>query len=123
ARLRFARHLDGLAGDVVFPAVIRTAQAALFVAAEPEGDTAVRAELVDEAVTAFRVPERQEPLGEDLDAHRRAVVAWKLLREKPRQPVATEELPHRRPPTRLGQQFVDLGAQHGRPRPFASLEE
>ena len=123
ARLRLARHLDGLAGDVVLPAVIRAAQAALLVPAEPERDAAVRAELVDQAVTALGVPEREEPLREDLDPHRRTVVLWKLLRQQHGLPVATEELPHRRPRTRLGQQFVDLGAQHGRPRPFASLEE
>src|SRR5262249_39058484 len=118
--LRLARHLDRLAGDVVLPAVIRAAQAALLVPAEPEGDAPVRAELVDEAITPPGVAERQEPLRQELDPHRRAVVVGKLLREKHRLPVATEELPHGRPWTRLGQQLVDLGAQHGRLRPFAS---
>ena len=60
--LRLRRDLDALAGDVVLPAVVRAAQPALLVAAEPERDAAMRAELVDQAEAALRVAEGDQLL-------------------------------------------------------------
>jgi len=50
------------------------AQAAFFVAAEPERDAAMRAELVDQAVFAVAVAKGEQPLGQELHPHRRAFV-------------------------------------------------
>ena len=110
ARLR--RHLDALAGHVEFPAVIGAAQAALLVAAEPQRDAAMGAELVDQAVAALAVAERNEPLGQELHPHRRAVVFRQFLGEQRRRPIAAEQLPHRRPRSGLGDEIVLIGSEH-----------
>ena len=62
---RLRRHFDALPGMVVFPAVIGAAQPVLLVAAEPERDAAMRAELVDQAVASLGVAEgeRAAPRG------------------------------------------------------------
>jgi len=57
--------------DVVLPAVIGATQAAFLVAAEPERDPAVRAELVDEAEAAAAVAEGDQRFRQELHAHRR----------------------------------------------------
>src|ERR1700685_2100773 len=51
-------HLDALAGDVVFPAVIGAAQPVLLVAAEPQRHAAMGAELVHHAAAAKGVGKR-----------------------------------------------------------------
>src|SRR5438105_7216559 len=109
AELRVAQlgwDLDALAGHVVLPAVIRTAQPVLLVAPEPERYAAVRAELVDESQPVLRVAERDQALAEDLHPHRRAVGLRQLFGEERRQPVAAEKLAHRRVWTGSAQQFV-----------------
>src|SRR5204862_7683371 len=100
------RNLDALAGDVICPAVIRTAQAALLVAAEPERHAAVGAELVDQPETVPGVAKCDEALREQLDPHRRAIRLGQLLGEQRRQPVAPEELAHRRARAGARQKFV-----------------
>ena len=77
---RLGRHLDALAGDIVFPAMIGAAQAGLLVAAEPERNAAMRAELVDQAVAPLGVAEREQALGQELDPHRRAFVFRQFAR-------------------------------------------
>jgi hypothetical protein len=94
--------------------VVRAAQAAVLVAAEPQGRAAVRAELVDEAVLALAVPEGHQALGQQLEPDRRAAVLRQLFGEARRDPVLPEQLTHRRPRAGLGEQFVDLLAQHER---------
>src|SRR5262249_20130120 len=59
---RFGRHLDALAGHVVFPAVIGAAQAVFLVAAEPQRYPAMGAEFVHHADTALAVTECDQPL-------------------------------------------------------------
>src|ERR687892_16306 len=54
---RFRRRLQHVAVDVVFPAVINTAQAALLVAAEIERRSAVSAAFADQADAALTVAE------------------------------------------------------------------
>ncbi len=70
---RLRGHLDALAGDVVFPAVIGAAQPILLVASEPERHAAMGAELVDHADAPLRVTEGKQPLGQELDPHRRRI--------------------------------------------------
>src|SRR4051812_42512489 len=54
-------NVDALARRVEFPAVVGAAQAAFLVAPEPERDSTVRAELVDETERAFTVAKRHQP--------------------------------------------------------------
>jgi len=70
---RFRRHFHALAGYVVFPAMIRTAQSVLFVAAEPQRHAAMRTELIHDANTSEAVAEGDQPLAKELHPHRRAV--------------------------------------------------
>ena len=84
AFLRLRRHVDALPGHVVFPAMIGAAQAGLLVAAEPQRDAAMGAELVDQAEPAVAVAERQQALGQNLHPHRRAVVSGQFLGEAAR---------------------------------------
>ena len=80
AFLWLRRHLDALPSEVELPAVIGAAQSAFLVAAEPKRDAAMGTKLVDQPVAALAVAERHEPLGQQLDAHRRAVVCRQVLR-------------------------------------------
>src|SRR4029077_5121450 len=52
---RLRGDFDALAGDVVFPAVIRAAQAVLLVAAEAKRTPPMRAEFVDQPVASLRI--------------------------------------------------------------------
>src|SRR5437660_11601709 len=101
-------NLDALAGHVVLPAVIRTAQPVLLVAPEPERYAAMRAELVDESQPVLRVAERDQALAQDLHPYRWAVGLRQLFGEQRRQPVAAEKLAHRRIGARACQQLVFL---------------
>ena len=112
AVLRLGRHLEAAAVRVVLPAVVGAADAALLDVAEPERGAAVRAELVDQAVLALGVAERDQALGEDLHAHGRAVVLGQLLREERRDPVLPEEVARRRPRPGPRQKLVDLLLEH-----------
>ena len=58
---RLRRHFDALAGVVVLPAVIGAAQAVVLVAAEPQRDAAVGAELVGQRIVALAC--RARPAG------------------------------------------------------------
>src|SRR5439155_16635571 len=111
--------VDALPGDVVFPAVIRAAQAAVLVAAEPERHAAMRAELLHQADAAFAVAPGDERLAEELDAHRRAVGLGYITRQHRRQPVAPEKTAHQRPGPGARQRFVVLSANHSWPRMLA----
>ncbi len=123
--LRLGRDVHALAGHVELPAVIGAAQAAFLVAAEPQRDAAVGAELVDEAELALGIAEGDETLAEQLQAHRRAIGFRQFLAEKRRHPVATEEIAHRRSRVRLRQIVVLFLAKHETspltplPRPLA----
>ena len=110
---RLRRHLDALAGVVVFPAVIGAAQPVVLVAAEPQRHAAMRAELVGQREPALRVAPGQQPLGQQLDPHRRAFVLRQLLGMQRRNPIAAEQLAHRRAGTGLGGEGVLFGSEHG----------
>ena len=109
---RFGRHVDALARIVEFPAVIGTAQPAFLVAAEPERRAAMRTEFVDQAIVAVGVAEGDEALGQDLHAHRRAIVLRQLLRQQGWQPVAAEQVAHRGSRSGLRHEIVLFPGQH-----------
>ena len=68
---RHVRHIDALAGDVEFPAVIDAAQPVRLVAAEKQRRAAVRAAMVHHADPAFAVAKRDQLLAEQHQAKRR----------------------------------------------------
>ena len=111
---RLGRHLDALAGVVVLPAVVRAAQPVLLVAAEPQRHAAVRAELIGQRIAALRVAPGEQPLGEELDAHRRAFVLRQLRGQQRGLPVQPEHLAHRRAGAGLGEEVVLFFPKHRR---------
>ena len=110
---RLRRHLDALAGVVVFPAVIGAAQPVVLVAPEPQRHAAMRAELVGQREAALGVAPRQQPLGQELDPHRRAFVLRQFLGVHRRDPVAAEHLAHRRAGAGLRGEGVLVRFEHG----------
>src|SRR5712691_3102480 len=60
--VRLRRNFDALTRDVVLPAVIRTAQPVLLVAAEPERDSAMSAELVHQPEAILAISPGDQPL-------------------------------------------------------------
>ncbi len=100
------RHVNALPVDVELPAVIDAAEAALFVAAEPEVGAAVRATRVDDADPAIRVAEREQVLAEQPEIDRRAVGLSDLPGEEGGHPVATHHLAERRARPDACQQLI-----------------
>ena len=82
AFLGLGGNLDALPGEIELPAVIGAAQAAFLVAPEPQRHAAMGAELVDQPIAPQAVAKRHQPLGQDLDAHRRAVVGGQLFGQR-----------------------------------------
>src|SRR5438552_11680840 len=111
---RLGGQIHALAVHVVLPAVVRAAQPALLVAAEPERNAAMRAEFVDDADAPFAVAERDQPLSEQLHANRRTVALRQFPVEQRRYPVTPEQLTHRRAGAGAGQEFIHLLGQHSR---------
>src|SRR2546428_6870995 len=114
ALFRLRGQVHALAVHVVLPPVVRAAQPALLVAAEPQRHAAVGAELVDDADAPFAVAERDQLLSEQFHANRRAVALRQLPVEQRGYPVAPEQLTHRRTGARAGQEYIHLLGQHGR---------
>src|SRR5436190_24036262 len=114
AFFRLGGQVHAVAVHVVLPAVVRAAQPALLVAAEPERHAAMGTELVDEADAPFAVAERDQLLSQQLHANRRAIALRQLGVEQRRYPVAPEQLTHRRAGTGAGQELVHFLSQHSR---------
>jgi hypothetical protein len=74
----------------------------------------VGTELVDQAVSPLAVTERDEPLGQELDPDRGAVILRELFREERRHPVLPEQLAHRCARPGLRQEVIDLLSEHER---------
>jgi len=55
-------HIEAVAGDVVFPAVIDAAQTAFLVAAEEQRGTAMRAAMIEHTNLTRAVAKRDQPL-------------------------------------------------------------
>jgi len=103
-----ARHrgqLDALPGDVVLPAVVRAADAALLVAPEEKRCAAMRAEFADQPRASLRVAKSEQALAENLHAHRRAIGLGDFRQQHHRHPVAPHQVAHRRSGARAHQQL------------------
>src|SRR6266852_5686340 len=114
ALFRLGGQVHALAVYVVLPPVVRAAQPALLVAAEPQRHAAVGAELVDDADAPFAVAEGDQLLSQQLYANRGAVALRQLRVEQRGYPVAPEQLAHRRAGAGAGQEYIHLLGQHGR---------
>src|SRR5262249_46899527 len=75
-------------------------------------DAAMGAKLVDEADPTMGVAERDQAFRQNLGADRRTLRLRYLLRQQKWNPVATEQLAHRRPRTGAADEFVLLAGQH-----------
>jgi hypothetical protein len=93
--------------------VIRTAQAGLFIPAEPQRHATVRAKLVNQAEAPIGIPKGEQAFRQDFHPHRRALVFGKLFGQQRGQPIAAEHVAHRRSRPGLGQKIVLVFAQHG----------
>src|SRR5437870_7074899 len=82
AFFRLGGQVHALAVHVVLPPVVRAAQPALLVAAEPERHAAMGAELVDDADAPFAVAERDQLLSQQFHANRGAVALRQLRVEQ-----------------------------------------
>ena len=109
---RLVRHVDAAARDVVLPAVVDAAQAALLVPPEVERRAAVPAALRQQAHPSERVAEDDQVLAEEADAHGVAVRLGQLPGQHDGDPVAAHQVAHRRPRRDVGQQCVLFHAQH-----------
>src|SRR3989454_3672106 len=114
AFLRLGGQVHALAVHVVLPPVVRAAQPALLVAAEPQRHAAMGAELVDQADSSVRIAERDQLLSEQFYANGGAVALRQLPVEQRGYPIAPEQLAHRRAGARAGQEYIHLLGQHGR---------
>jgi len=76
--------------------MIGAAQPALLVAAEPQRDAAMRAELVDEADAILAVAKGDQRLAEQLHPHRRAIRRRELVGAERGKPIAPHQIAHRR---------------------------
>ena len=72
-RRRHVRHVEAVAFDVEFPAVIDAAQAAFLVAPEEQRGAAMRAAMLHDADAAVGVAEGDELLAQQHEPHRLAV--------------------------------------------------
>src|ERR1700675_1185283 len=92
---RHARHVDAVARDVEFPAVIDAADSALLVASQKQRGAAVRAAMVHHADPACAVTKRDQLLAEQHQPDRRTV-ALKFGGLRGRNPVLPHQLAHYR---------------------------
>ena len=96
----FRGSFNDIALNVVFPAVVNTAQTALFVAAEKKRRAAVGAVLADETDASLSVAKRNQIFAHKLYAYGRAVGGGNFFGEQRRDPVAPDQIAHRR--SRIG---------------------
>ena len=107
---RHVGHLETVAIDVVFPAVIDAAQTVLLVAPVEEGGAAMRAAVVEHADPAGAVAKRHQLLAEQHEADGRAV-GHEFGGKRRRNPVLPHEAAHRRAGAGVRQAFVAI--RHG----------
>src|SRR5262245_10833384 len=105
AAVRLACLVDDVAVHIEFPAVIQTAESALFVAAEDERSTAVQAMLAEHAEPSARVAEDDEVFAKHAYPNGCAVGLDNLFRHAGRQPMTAHDLAHRRVADDAGQKI------------------
>src|SRR5439155_18097574 len=113
ALFRLGGQVDALAVHIVLPPVVRTAQPALLVAAEPQRHAAVGAEFIDQAESSLRITEGDQLLSQQFHANGRAVALRQLPVEQCGYPVAPEKLAHRRAGAGAGEETIHFFGQHG----------
>src|SRR5947207_2959145 len=74
------------------------------------------AEFVRQGEPALAVTPSEQTFGENLDANRRAFVLGQFGRLHDRDPIAPEQIAHRRAVAGLGDKLVVLGTEHENPR-------
>ena len=75
----------------------------------------MRTQLVEQAESPVRITEGDQAFAEDLDLDGLAVRLSHLAFEQDGHPVAAQDLAHRRPGPRPGDQLIVFSAQHARP--------
>ena len=113
-RLGLVHLVHTVAGNVVLPPVVDTAQARLLVASEPEGRATMRTEFVYQADAAGGIPKTYQTLAEELHSQRRAVRFGQLPREESGNPVSPHRLAHGGARCRPRDQLVLFTGQHFR---------
>ena len=109
---RHVRHLDAIAFQIVFPAVVHAADGAFLVAPKEEVGAAMRALRRHQADAAVADAQGDQVFTHHLDADRRAVRFRQLARERHRQPEAAQETSHWRIRTGAREQFIVGCAEH-----------
>jgi hypothetical protein len=109
---RFVGHIDAVAVNVEFPAVVNATQAALFVATEEETRAAMRTVLIEKADLAVRVAESDQVFAKDAKSNGVRIGRWQLGRKQRRQPEAAKELAHGRTWPGATQKVVLCLTQH-----------
>ena len=107
--------VGALPADVELPPVVGAAQPALLVPPVEQRRAPVRATLPDQADRPARVAEGDQVLAQQPDPARRPVGLADLRRQAGRDPVAAQQVPHRRPRADPGEDLVVFGRQHGAP--------
>src|SRR6266853_5079866 len=101
--------------------MIRAAQSILFIATEPQRNTTMRAELVNQPIAPLGIAKRQETFREQLDTHRRAFILRKLVGEQGRNPIAPEQGSPRRGWPGLRQEVILFAPEHARSYPMSDV--
>ena len=98
-------HVEAIAGDIVFPAVIDAAQPAFLVAAEEQRGAAVRTAVVEYADPSRAVAKGDQPLAQKHQAQRVAI-GFDFRRQAGRYPILPHQRPHRGAGADARQQLV-----------------
>jgi hypothetical protein len=88
--------------------VIGAAQPVFLVAAKKQVGAAMRAQPVDQSNAARGVAEGHQPLAQQGNPHRVAIRTWQILAQQHRNPVASQQLAHRRALAHPRQTFILL---------------
>jgi hypothetical protein len=101
-----AGHVEDIALDIEFPAVIEAAQTAFLVAPESERGLAMRAMLAEDAEPTLCIAEDDQVLAQEPCPHWRPVGLGDFFRQAGGQPMAAHQRAHRRCPLDPAQELV-----------------
>jgi hypothetical protein len=103
---RLGRHVDAVAVDVEFPAMVDAANAALLIATEVKRGAAVRTVSLDDADFVVGVAKGDQILAEQAQANGRAIWIGQLVTQHRGQPEAAKQFAHRRSRPDTTREFV-----------------
>ena len=112
AGVRLGGHVEHVAVDIHFPAVIQAAQSTFFVASQHQRGTPVRTQFIQYAHLAVAIAKHHQIMTEHPCLHRRAIGLGYFLAQADGYPVPAHQLPHWRLALDAAQQIVFFGAQH-----------